>query len=551
MGPRPSSNCDGVGLPTSEHKHSMKTSQVWALAAIVTSVLAIPTQAQNNPEYGLMAYYQLDGNSRDVSGLTRDATPIGSPAYATGVFGRAVVLNGRDQFLDCPALGVPDSITVAGWVNISKDPGNSMEFFGTFENNKGAFNCSYVYSGPGAYRLLSEVYAGGWQQCFASSYLVPGRWYHFASSYDSQARLLRIFLDGQIVSTQSNVAPPSGDHPVAGTETHIGRAYYNPDPDGYFVDGLMDEVRIYNRALAPSEIASLAARPFMTQGLVAYFPFNGSPADVSGNGNPSRIVGTLLGAPDVDGSPLGAYALSPTGGYVEAGANGDLSFDAATESYSVAAWFQLDTLSIPGGYAQIIKDRPVGRNTWQSYGLSIALSTGTLSSVIWNGSTYEAKTLIQLATNRWYHVVSTVTSNNTHRLYLDGVLVDSENIQGLGHTKQNSEGITIGAGYYPDGLQHFSGSIDDVRIYNRALSEDEVRDLHMFESVGQPRLSISVKSVTVTMSLRPTVRYQLQASADLITWADQGDPFVATGSLLSRDFDVAQAGRYFRLQMVP
>ena len=76
----------------------------------------------------------------------------------------------------------------------------------------------------------------------------------------------------------------------------------------------------------------------------------------------------------------------------------------------------------------------------------------------------------------WHYVVGVRDGSNLH-MYVDGVLENTGSISDSDYS--NNSPITIGA--YNSGDYYFSGSIDDVRIYNRALSEGEVKALYDLE----------------------------------------------------------------------
>jgi hypothetical protein len=94
------------------------------------------------------------------------------------------------------------------------------------------------------------------------------------------------------------------------------------------------------------------------------------------------------------------------------------------------------------------------------------------------------------------------------------------------------------------------GSIDEVRLYSRALSEDDVALLYSFESPNQPFISIEVKTVRVKMGeLKIGKKYQLESSTDIsrLLWTPVGSPFTAASLNVIQDFNVSDTGRYFRL----
>ena len=92
------------------------------------------------------------------------------------------------------------------------------------------------------------------------------------------------------------------------------------------------------------------------------------------------------------------------------------------------------------------------------------------------------------------------------------------------------------------------GKLDDVRIYNRALSDIEVAQLYGLES--GPGVDL-VKAVKPCFSyLRAGTNYQLQVSSDMTNWINQGAPFTATNRSMvyPQYFDVPYWGNlFFRL----
>src|SRR3990167_464828 len=95
-----------------------------------------------------------------------------------------------------------------------------------------------------------------------------------------------------------------------------------------------------------------------------------------------------------------------------------------------------------------------------------------------------------LNANQWYHVVGTYDGNNT-RFYLNGV-EDATPASGSGNMTNNSANLEIGRrddGYY------FPGKIDDVRIYNRALSGDEIKRLYRIGATLKINTSINNDSL--------------------------------------------------------
>jgi hypothetical protein len=133
----------------------------------------------------------------------------------------------------------------------------------------------------------------------------------------------------------------------------------------------------------------------------------------------------------------------------------------------------------------------------------------------------------QSMSNDWVHLVWAMQPTN-QQVYVNGVQV--ANVYATANdVGYHGSGFVIGADSSASPyFKFFSGAIDDVRIYKRALSSTEVYQLYALES-GQG-LSL-IKAVTLQdYSLTVGSNYQVQVSSDLINWTNQGPVFTATSS---------------------
>lgn len=98
----------------------------------------------------------------------------------------------------------------------------------------------------------------------------------------------------------------------------------------------------------------------------------------------------------------------------------------------------------------------------------------------------------------------------------------------------------------------FQGTIDDIRIYNLALSSNQVQQLYVYES--QPIVSLKKAVKPSFANLYLGTNYQLQVSTDLSTWTNSGSPFAPTNSVMDypQYFDVDNWEQlFFQLQTTP
>jgi hypothetical protein len=204
-------------------------------------------------------------------------------------------------------------------------------------------------------------------------------------------------------------------------------------------------------------------------GLVLYYPFNGNSNDESGNGNNGTVNGATL-TPDKAGNANKAYSFDGVNDEISVNASESLkTFCAGDHTYSV--WVKLNsTNSVP----KFIVDAGGTGAYGDQRGIRLYSSQKPSFKWVTTTSSYEAISSTSLAVGTWYHLVG-VLHGNTGDLYVNGVKVATNSSAGtpssisLIKIGQVSEGGT-GDGSFP-------GVIDEVRIYNRALSEIEINQI--------------------------------------------------------------------------
>jgi hypothetical protein len=216
----------------------------------------------------------------------------------------------------------------------------------------------------------------------------------------------------------------------------------------------------------------------LTSSLVAYYPFNGNANDESGNGNNGTVYGATLTS-DRFGNPDSAYSFDGLDDYIEV-PNADSLNPAAV---TISAWFNIYSYGSPGWCnfpTLIFKQSPKDvDNTYYAIALMNdypGWTVGCLSSSTWSvsGPNAYVASLQPLPLGEWHHVVATINSTEV-REYIDGQL------QGV-----SSTGFPLDPGSRPlyigyTGMfcgAYWNGLIDEVRIYNRALTEAEIQALY-------------------------------------------------------------------------
>jgi fibronectin type 3 domain-containing protein len=201
---------------------------------------------------GLVAAYGFDAGSGTTvadqsgsgnNGTITNATWAGSSA---GKFGNALSFNGTNASVNVPdssSLDLTNGMTVEGWVKP-----NTVGGFRTMAVKETSGNLVYgVYASSDSNRPQSQVSVGGSSRLLDGTASLPtGAWSHVAATYDGTTE--RLYVNGTPVSSlavSGTIATSTSPLKIGGNSIW-----------GEYFDGLIDEVRVYNRALSAGEITT-------------------------------------------------------------------------------------------------------------------------------------------------------------------------------------------------------------------------------------------------------------------------------------------------------
>ena len=230
----------------------------------------------------------------------------------------------------------------------------------------------------------------------------------------------------------------------------------------------------------------------VTDGLVGWWKFDEgsgtSAADSSGQGN----TGTLtLGPTWVAGKRGQAVRFDGSDDYVSVPNGGGLN---NVSTGSIAMWVKWTGTQDQGyaNYGAVLARQNNGQ--FSSTIIDLTTSNPDTAKVTWKFNSSGGFDIVGATSplsGRWRHIVIAFTSGD-HKMYMDGVLDGSSTTAG---TSINNSGIplTIGA-WIGDGVSYSTSDIDDVRVYNRVLSPQDVYAIYSaatsrFRSNGQARFS--------------------------------------------------------------
>ena len=208
---------------------------------------------------GLVGHWKFDETSgtsaSDSSGNNNTGTLTNSPTWTTGKIGGALSLDGMDDYTDIGTMDVSGSgITIAAWVKADAFPSTIDTRFISKANSTSEQGHYWMLgqTNNGGDKLRFRLKAGGsTQTLIASSGDLPlNTWFHTIATYDGST--MRLYKDGIEVGSVAKSGTIDMDTTIP---ANIGR---NPDGSNH-MDGAMDDVRIYNRALSTSDIQALYA----------------------------------------------------------------------------------------------------------------------------------------------------------------------------------------------------------------------------------------------------------------------------------------------------
>ena len=446
---------------------------------------------------GLIAYWPLDevqGTKTPelVNGYDMELTNLSAEDVVEGKIGNAFSFSNEKQTLlsrvhdeaDQLPANKHESHTVSMWSKVDGNGQNDLRLFSEANtgNSDPLFNIGTANNGASG-SIDFYIRQSGWPQVnHIKSTAEPydGEWHHVVFVQDGGER--RVYVDGELDDLEI-AAKPDGTFNV--NDTTIG-GILRADPS-HWVTGLIDDVAIWNRALSDDEAAQLHAEglasvfPSLGNGLIAYWPLD----EVQGTKTPELVNGydmelTNLSAEDVVEGRIGnAFSFSNEKQTLLSRVHdADDQLPANKhESHTVSMWSKVD------GNGQndlrLFSEANTG-NSDPLFNIGTANNgaSGSIDFYIRQSGWPQVnhiKSTAEPYDGEWHHVVF-VQDGGERRVYVDGELDDLE-IAAKPDGTFNVNDTTIGGILRADPSHWVTGLIDDVAIWNRALSDDEVGSL--------------------------------------------------------------------------
>ncbi len=231
-----------------------------------------------------------------------------------------------------------------------------------------------------------------------------------------------------------------------------------------------------NRFSDWSEVRSFTAELPKT-GLIAWYPFNGNVIDESGNENHGIVTGGVTNTSDRYNKPTSALLFDGTSGFIEIPTLNSLEYKPITYSSWIIVT-SLFPLSPGHKFKAIIGRQFLGCQNCGMLGLFADqnIANGSLDNTFlyWMGAASTPNfpnSSITPVPDQWIHILFTQTKGGQFAFYVNGVKTH-EGV--LTNTQDQVTSFRIGAPSVLGGVLLWDNKIDDIRIYNRVLSTEEI-----------------------------------------------------------------------------
>ncbi len=270
---------------------------------------------------GLVAAYAMNEGTgstlTDVSGNGNHGVIYGA-AWTTGKYGSALSFNGSTSYVDlgnATSLQMSGSMTLSAWVKLASSPARNGQIIAKADDVSGWQLKSNPNYGNRSFGV--GVSPNSTSRTLRYTSLNPGlnTWYYVAAIFNGASGAMDVYVNGVLSNGSLSGSIPSSQYNNAGQAVTIGRR-----SGGYYFKGVIDELRVYNRALSPAEVAA-----DMNTALTSTAPA----VMLSLRGKPSSMDGQPLNL-EVSASGAGQLPVTLSASGLPAGAN----FDGQTGAFS-------------------------------------------------------------------------------------------------------------------------------------------------------------------------------------------------------------------------
>ena len=444
---------------------------------------------------GLLLYLPFSGNFADSSGNGNPTAGVGGASLASGPNGSSssafggtgngerviVTNNGSIKFDSSYTLSMNvlvNNYQRADFVTMANHSTGAGFVFG-MGTDIGATNIVNMNTVDASGNCGTVVGSNNSQLLHSRSTLQPNTWYNLVLVF--KKGVSRIYVNGQLDST---LTTNNKIVPVCMSSNILVGGWWDGEPTS--INGKLDEVRLYNRALNTNEISKLAEgfpvlpstpQPDLSRGLLLYLPFSGNIADSSGNNNPTVAVGGASLTYDAHGYANSAFGGTGNGERIVVTNNGSIQFDTA---FTLSTAISLKDNRLQDFVSMIKRATGTGFSFGIGNGIpgvtrinfTVAKTNRGCDDIMSTSNSVGDSSSLDLLPDAWYNLVATF-HKGTLKLYANGQLVSTKT--GGSSTVPMCPGAQIIIGGWWDGdPTSINGKMDNVRLYNRVLLPEEI-----------------------------------------------------------------------------
>ena len=245
-----------------------------------------------------------------------------------------------------------------------------------------------------------------------------------------------------------------------------------------------------------------------TTGLVGWWPFTGNAIDSSGNANNGIVNGATL-TTDRFGNVNSAFNFDGVNDWININNSNSLN---PTSEITISAW--VNTLAYNVSNASMVVNKGWDQGPGH-YDILVFSSNNKSRFVIGSNIYVESNSIINL--NQWTLITVSIDSL-TMKIYINGALdhtVLQNNNNSFG---TNTDPLYIGKHDYNNAPYYFNGKIDDIGIWNRALTQQEITDLY-----NGCQLAVNSQPASQTININNTAQFVVGSSVPSATFQWQTD----------------------------
>jgi hypothetical protein len=494
------SNFRGIIDEVAIYNYALTASQVQSNFSSVTPPEPEPPAPPATP--AVVSQWRGENNAQDAVG-SNHGTLMGGAGFAPGVSGQGFLLDGVNDYIRVPdsaSLHLSNELTLEMWFK-REDAGS----YGALIDKRNWSKCNFGVIMSDVWGLQLYYNTGSGFQISFSAIPAPGVFHHFAGTFrqvNSGQVELKTYINGQLARTDT--LPGNLANTFNGDALSIG--VDRDGAGGSFFRGIVDEVTIYNYALTASQVYSnyVSITPPVippttntsttnsTGSLIALWHGDGNAQDSVGSNH-----GTLIGGAAFSSGVAGqGFLLDGVNDYIRVPDSATLHL---AGEFTVEMWFKREDSS---SYGALIDKR-----NWNNCNFGLLMSPDWGLQLYYNdpsvsvGNTFEISFSSIPPAGVFHHLAGTFRQFDSNHVevktYVDGQLVRSDTLPGNLNTTFNNNALAIGCDRDGAGGSFFRGIIDEVALYNYALSPSQISSNFNGLAISAPQIIAQPTNQTV------------------------------------------------------